>query len=1406
VENILTARTLAGNFCRKGEMHNMYYALKFDQSVQAFGTWVNNQAPQAGRTSVSSANNNQIGIYFTFPDGTEVIRARMAISYTSQAGALANLQAEIPDITSTTFDTVKQAAYDTWNQELSKVKVTDPVATQLPAADPTRDLKTFYTALYHSITHPATMNDVDGSYIGFESENEVRETQQEPASPIIHNSSEKPGACGRARTQYTMISDWDTYRCLVPFLAAIWPEVASDQAQSLINAAEQMGNYPNWMVANSSTTQMNGDDVAPLLAFTWEFGARDWDVEEGLAWLVEAAIGSDAGKFTGGTNTGWGFTNHMTNIRWPVVERAGADYYNKFHYAPQVRPFQADHQVTGGSFTLEYAIDDYSIAVIADALGATRFADALAANKDAWQAQGYSIAELSDLLAGTDVRATFTERAQWWQNLFNPTADGIQPRDINGNYPQTDPVEQYPRNFGYKGNTYDLGQQGFEEGNAEQYLWMVPHNLAGLADSLGGRAATIARLERFLSTGLVRGANANVPYMNLDNEPNFGVPWVFNYLGRPDRTTEVVDQITQTLFGYLPAGSEPGNDDLGALANLDVWAMLGLYPEMSGDSPLIWNAPAFERSQIELGNGHTLTINAPGAQDARHYETGKKYITAMTVNGVETTKSWIDFETFDRDTVVDITLEAEPGTWGTADADLPPSVREGGLGAAINVTPVNSRLFGFPTVAPGGTGAARLDLQLIEGDAGFEVAIEAADGLSVAAASAGTFNINGRASVPLTISADRFLASGWYDFTVTVTTGGLSSSYTETVRVAAPDSLEANKEIIGTGDYDALVGTFDSSNVNDGVAWGEANGTQMGDNTRTNVYDRAELARVGLAPGAVVDFEADGRQLQATWPSAPIGAPETYIPRSTTTQSLQIALDKPTSVISFLGAAINTGGTSTTVQLKVSDGESITYVPYTLALSNWVFPAGSGTAVTDPPMYGNTPVGGWMPHRLAVETATDPGAWVLATEPYVAPAGSKVVGVRFTANTDQRIFAIASERPTLVVDNTASAGSRIGVTGTGFAAGEPVTVQIGTTPPSTQVLTADAMGEISGTIRVSPATQAEGHFPVTVKAASTPADALPALRPVTVTEVRTYEPIATGPAEPIATGEDVPFAGGGFEPGESVTVTLGSETEIAVADAAGRVSGTIAAPKRSGQYTLTLSGAESLGAHSVPVTIVGVAPQPGPTVTVTAGAGDGGGAPGGPAGGPAIVLPASSGLSLSAASIAWGATVTASASFPGSTGAVEFYDGSTLLGQSDLADGVATITLPSLEVGGHAITALYLGNTTTASARTSGALVTVTKAAAAVSVKAVKHKAGAKVKVPVTVKVPGLTPVGKVKVLVNGKAVKTVKLGAAKKGKITVTLPKKYAKAIKVKATFTPTDAAHVTSKTSKAVKVGIKK
>ena len=87
------------------------------------------------------------------------------------------------------------------------------------------------------------------------------------------------------------------------------------------------------------------------------------------------------------------------------------------------------------------------------------------------------------------------------------------------------------------------------------------------------------------------------------------VPWAYHYLGRPDRTAEVVHAAVNNQFG-LGRGGLPGNDDSGGLSSWYVWASLGLFP-VAGQSLYLINAPSFARSRLDLA-GRDLTIDTVG--------------------------------------------------------------------------------------------------------------------------------------------------------------------------------------------------------------------------------------------------------------------------------------------------------------------------------------------------------------------------------------------------------------------------------------------------------------------------------------------------------------------------------------------------------------------------------------------------------------------------------------------------------------------------------------------------------------------------------------------------------------------------------------------------------------------------
>jgi predicted alpha-1,2-mannosidase len=499
----------------------------------------------------------------------------------------------------------------------------------------------------------------------------------------------------KGRTQYTNFSDWDTYRGVAALQGLLFPKQASDMAQSLVNDADQSGAFPRWALANAATAEMTGDSVVPLIVNLYAFGAKDFDLKTALHYMVNAA-----------TNGGVGLSGY--------VERPGIATYLQLGYAPQTPEFGA-----GASITLEWSVDDFAISRFADSLGDTATA------------------------------AEFQSRAQYWQNLFNPTTRYISPRELSGFFPPGPGFVDSPSRF---------GQYGFDEGNAEQYVWWVPQNVAGLVTALGGRKAVADRLDRFTKK---LNVGPNEPYLWAGNEPGMGVPWLYNYVGQPWKTQLTVDRV-RGLYGPSTDG-EPGNDDLGALSSWYVWAALGLYPSTPGTPILSVNTPLFDRAVIALPGGKSIQISATGVSGPNHL----KYIDGLKIDGQATDHTSLPESIIRTGGDLTFSLSARPNkVWGTAEASAPPSFGAGSSAVTVNVSrPI-------VTIAPGSKGTVKVDArQMIDGAGGYTVTGTSSDSGITAAPTSGRFADDGSAAVNVAITVAHSVPEEYYLVYLTTSVG-----------------------------------------------------------------------------------------------------------------------------------------------------------------------------------------------------------------------------------------------------------------------------------------------------------------------------------------------------------------------------------------------------------------------------------------------------------------------------------------------------------------------------------------------------------------------------------------------------------------------------------------------------------
>ncbi len=271
-------------------------------------------------------------------------------------------------------------------------------------------------------------------------------------------------------------------------------------------------------------------------------------------------------------------------------ERSRADLIKRHGYLP----FD-EEPVESVSMTLEDAINCAGAARFAAALGKRAAADRFAA------------------------------RARNYRNVFDARTGFMRGRKTDGSWRTPfDPLRLC--------NAWALGGD-FTEGNAWQYLWLVPHDVEGLIDLLGGREAFRAKLEALLAlpehpegqAGLVDVSGLIGQYAH-GNEPSHHVAYLFALAGAPWRTQELVRDICTRFYSLTPDGI-CGNEDGGQMSAWYIFSAMGFYPVDPSGGEYVLGAPQLDEVSIALANGKHLTIKA------RNLSRANRYVASVTWNG-----------------------------------------------------------------------------------------------------------------------------------------------------------------------------------------------------------------------------------------------------------------------------------------------------------------------------------------------------------------------------------------------------------------------------------------------------------------------------------------------------------------------------------------------------------------------------------------------------------------------------------------------------------------------------------------------------------------------------------------------------------------------------------------------------
>ena len=233
----------------------------------------------------------------------------------------------------------------------------------------------------------------------------------------------------------------------------------------------------------------------------------------------------------------------------------------------------------------------------------------------------------------------YTNRAMKWKNLYDKETNWIRSRNEDGSW----------KNPG----------DDWRESTYKNYFWMVPYDLDGLLQIIGGKQEGEKRLD-----DLFRRLDASYgdEWFASGNEPSFQIPWIYNWVGAPYKAQHIIRKVLNEQYNSHPDGL-PGNDDLGSMGAWYVFASIGLFPEIPGVGGFSINSPVFPEIVLHLANGD-LVIKGGDEK--------KEYIQGLKINGKKSDSTWIDWNDIKNGGTLDYSLSTKPDkAWGTSVA--PPS-------------------------------------------------------------------------------------------------------------------------------------------------------------------------------------------------------------------------------------------------------------------------------------------------------------------------------------------------------------------------------------------------------------------------------------------------------------------------------------------------------------------------------------------------------------------------------------------------------------------------------------------------------------------------------------------------------------------------------------------------------------
>lgn len=327
-----------------------------------------------------------------------------------------------------------------------------------------------------------------------------------------------------------------------------------------------------------------------------------------------------------------GYRGYDANLAYEAVKQSAMQKTDGIEYIQQLKYIPADKVNEAVAKALEYAIDDYCIAQFAKALNKT--AD-------------YEY---------------FTKRAMLYKEYFDPQTQFMRGKLADGSW--RTPFSPFASKH---------REDDYTEGNAWQYVWLVPHDVEGLVKLFGSEKSFVTKLDSLFTVPFQFGKDSSPDISGLignyaqGNEPGHHIPYLYNYVGQPWKTADLIRKIDKEFFTSKPDGL-CGNEDVGQMSAWYIFSAMGFYPVNPANGAYVFGSPLLNEAKIKLAGTKAFTIKAINNSATN------KYIQKIVLNGKPYTKSYILHKTIMAGGNLEIYMGNTPSaTFGVSASDRPSS-------------------------------------------------------------------------------------------------------------------------------------------------------------------------------------------------------------------------------------------------------------------------------------------------------------------------------------------------------------------------------------------------------------------------------------------------------------------------------------------------------------------------------------------------------------------------------------------------------------------------------------------------------------------------------------------------------------------------------------------------------------